>query len=76
VSRGVREDVRQAWSAEVKASSMNRSESVLVRWLDAGERGDVEAFDALMHLDAVIQLRVVFRLTARTFLRALVLASP
>lgn len=34
-------------------SSMEGTESVLVRWLDAGDRGDVEAFDALTHPDAV-----------------------
>jgi predicted ester cyclase len=33
---------------------MDLSESVLVRWLDAGDRGDVEAFDALLHADAVV----------------------
>lgn len=32
---------------------MEQSESVPVRWLAAGDRGDVEAFDALMHPDAV-----------------------
>lgn len=35
-------------------SSMEPSESVLVRWLEAGDRGDVDGFDALMHSDAVI----------------------
>jgi steroid delta-isomerase-like uncharacterized protein len=33
---------------------MELSRSVIVRWLAAGDRGDVDAFDALMHPDAVI----------------------
>ena len=35
-------------------SSMDLCTSVLVRWLDAGDRGDVDAFDALLHPDAVV----------------------
>lgn len=33
---------------------MERSASVIARWLEAGDRGDVDAFDALMHADVVI----------------------
>ncbi len=33
---------------------MERATSVIVRWLAAGDRGDVDAFDGLMHADAVI----------------------
>lgn len=33
---------------------MERATSVIVRWLAAGDRGDMDAFDALMHADAVI----------------------
>lgn len=35
-------------------SSTEPSESVIVRWLEAGDRGDVEAFDALLHTDVVV----------------------
>lgn len=33
---------------------MEQNPSIIVRWLAAGDRGDVDAFDALMHPDAVI----------------------
>ena len=33
---------------------MERETAVIMRWLAAGDRGDVDAFDALMHVDAVI----------------------
>lgn len=33
---------------------MERATSVIVRWLAAGDSGDVDTFDALMHADAVI----------------------
>ncbi|HSN43764.1 MAG TPA: HigA family addiction module antitoxin [Propionibacteriaceae bacterium] len=36
------------------AVGMERETSVIMRWLAAGDRGDVDAFDALMHADAVI----------------------
>jgi ketosteroid isomerase-like protein len=31
--------------------------SVIVRWLAAGDRGDVDAFDDLLHADAVVHAR-------------------
>ena len=36
------------------SSSMAQPRSVLERWLAAGDRGDVDAFDELLHEDAVI----------------------
>jgi ketosteroid isomerase-like protein len=33
---------------------MDHPTSVIVRWLAAGDRGDVEAFDDLLHADAVV----------------------
>jgi predicted ester cyclase len=33
---------------------MNQTPSVVARWLAAGDVGDVEAFDDLLHLDVVV----------------------
>jgi ketosteroid isomerase-like protein len=33
---------------------MDHAISVIVRWLAAGDRGDVDAFDDLLHADAVV----------------------
>jgi ketosteroid isomerase-like protein len=33
---------------------MDHPTSVIVRWLAAGDRGDVDAFDDLLHADAVV----------------------
>jgi predicted ester cyclase len=33
---------------------MEQSESVVARWLAAGDSGDVEAFDELLHADVVV----------------------
>ena len=33
---------------------MEQSESVVARWLAAGDSGDVEAFDDLLHGDVVV----------------------
>ena len=33
---------------------MEQPSSVVARWLAAGDRGDVEAFDALLHRDVVV----------------------
>jgi steroid delta-isomerase-like uncharacterized protein len=34
--------------------AMDHPTSVIVRWLAAGDRGDVDAFDDLLHVDAVV----------------------
>jgi ketosteroid isomerase-like protein len=40
--------------APLSAQRSSHPTSVIVRWLAAGDRGDVDAFDDLLHADAVV----------------------
>lgn len=65
--------MRDAWVVE-------HPSSVVVRWLAAGDRGDVDAFDDLIHADAVIHaprgLSTDSRAAEKSVWRAALVAMP
>jgi ketosteroid isomerase-like protein len=51
---GHRRRQRQRRAPLRDAGAVNHATPVVVRWLEAGDRGDVDQFDDLLHVDAVI----------------------